>query len=129
MALQASPHLQDLVNRHLSMEDEPLLLAIYYRPEREQPDIFLFEVVENFGAGRIHEDRELFEIVFEGNSGFPLDPGQYLHLVLTSPVEFIAAVDENWKHIEELKKAIEAGQYQVLYEDPGRPDLMERIHA
>ena len=50
------PNLKDrlnaLVEEHKQLHDEPLLLAIYYAPKRNPNDVFLFEVVENFGGVR-----------------------------------------------------------------------------
>ncbi len=119
---------QRLVNEHRQFADEPLLLAIYYKPDRELQDIFLFEVVENLGNG-VDPDRELFEVTYSSTSGFPLEPGQKLHLVLTNPQEFETAVRENWPLLRELREAIDAGAYRVLYSDPRHARLQGLVHA
>lgn len=136
MTIHASTHfpgftreIQRLVNEHRQMADEPLLLAIYYRPEREPQDIFLFEVIENFGGGAIDPDREMFEVTYNSTSGFPLEPGQRLHLLLTNPKEFETAVRDNWPSLQELRRAIEAGDFRTLHSDSGHAQLREMIHA
>jgi hypothetical protein len=129
MTLQKTAELQQLVDQHLQIEHEPLLLAIYYKPDRDPQDIFLLEVIENFGAGRIDPERELFEVVFGSASGFPLEPGQELHLVLTHPEEFKKAVEDRWKHVVELTDAIDSEKYRILHQDPNHPELREIINA
>jgi hypothetical protein len=111
------------------LADEPLLLAIYYKPDREPQDIFLFEVIENFGDGAIDSDQELFEVTFGASSGLSLEPGQLLHLVLTNPSEFEKAARANWSLMEELRQAIAAGNFRVLYSHPDYLSLRGTIHA
>lgn len=118
-----------LVEEHRQLTDEPLLMAIYYKPGREPEDIFLFEVIENFGGGAVDPDHQLFEVTYSSTRGFPLEPGQQLHLVLTNPQEYDVAVREHWPIIAELRTAIQAGDFQTLYVDPGRPDLPAKIDA
>lgn len=118
-----------LVKRHRSMKDEPLLLAIHYRPRRRPQDVFLFEVIEGFGAGKIDSERELFEVTYSDPSGFPLKAGQRLHLLLTNPQEFERAVAENWKSLAELRGAIKAGDSRTVYSDPESRHLRELIDA
>ena len=51
---QRFPHLGrqllDLAKQHLKLRDEPLHLAVAYDPGRDSQDIFLFELLENFGG-------------------------------------------------------------------------------
>lgn len=108
---------EELVKQHLAKPDEQLLLAIYYAPERDQEDIFLFEVFENFGAKTIDESRNLFEISFGSTPSFPLDQGQSLHLVLTNPEELAIAAREKWELLQELRTAIQLGKAIELYAD------------
>lgn len=136
MAIQAPTQFPDLmgevqhlVEEHRQLTDEPLLLAIYYKPDRETQDVFLFEVIENFGAGAVNPDRELFEVTYNSTSGFVLEPSQRLHLVLTNPREFETAIQEKWPLLEELRRAIRAGDFRVLYSDSRHSCLGEMIHA
>jgi hypothetical protein len=121
--------LRGLVAQHRKISDEPLLLAIYYKPGREEEDVFLFEVIGDFGAGAIDEDRELFEVTYASSTAFSLEAGQRLHLVLTNPQEYEVAVQQGWKHVQELREAIKSGDFQVLYSDPGCPKLRELVDA
>jgi hypothetical protein len=121
--------LRGLVTQHRKIRDEPLLLAIYYKPRREEDDVFLFEVIGEFGAGAIDEDRELFEVTYPSSTNFPLEAGQRLHLVLTNPQEYEVAVQQGWKHVQELREAIKSSDFQVLYSDPDHANLRALINA
>lgn len=125
----AHPNLPQLVKQHLALTDEPLLLAIAYKPGREPQDIFLFEVIENFGGGVIDPDRELFEVIFNSTSSFPLSQGQRVHLVLTNPEELKVATHEKWRLLEELRDAIHSNDSDLLYSDPNRTDLKDMVYA
>jgi hypothetical protein len=96
---------------------------------REEQDIFLFEIVEDFGAGRIDPDRELFEVTYTAKSGFDMDADQQLHLVLTNPQEFETAVRQNWELLAELRQAIDAGNYQTVHIDPEHKHLAGMVNA
>ncbi len=98
-------------------------------PLRDPQDIFLFEVFQNFGNAAIDPDRELFEVSYSSTSGFPLQPGQRLRLILTIPEEFAIAARENWPLVTELRGAIRAGNAQTLFADPAHPELMEQVNA
>lgn len=108
-----------LVDQHLAIKDEPLLLAIYYAPDREPKDLFLFEVTENFAAGRIDLDKELFEMAFSSRSGFDIAQGRWAHLVLTNPNELRTAVDEGWPSMLEIRNSLTKGCAEVIYSSPG----------
>ena len=112
-----------LVRAHIKDPDGRILLAIYYAPRRRPQDIFLFEVIENFGANTIDEGRDLFEVSFGSTDALPLEPGQHLHLVLTGEEEFRTAVKENWRLLAELRRAIKQGKAEVLYSEPGKAGL------
>ncbi len=135
MTTQAAEKFQNLedvkrlVEQHRSLIDEPLLMAIYYKPGREAHDIFIFEVIENFGGGAVDEDKEFFEVSYASPSGFPLEQGRKLHLVLTNPEEFTTAVHEKWQLLEELKAAIGRKEYLLLFVEPGHSNLPELIDA
>ena len=120
---------KQLVQNHLKLEDEPLLLAIYYKPQREMHDIFLFEVIQNFGDGEVDPDRELFEVTYASTTGLPLEKGQYLHLVMTNPKELEVATQENWVMVAELRAAMSAGDCRVLHKDAQYVTPWEPVHA
>lgn len=116
-----------LVEEHKRLQDEQLRLAIYYAPNREPQDIFLFEVFDGFGANGVDPDKKLFEVAYGARSSFHLDPGQNLRLVVTNPPELGRAMEENWQHVRELREAIKRGRYQLIYVDPAHEDLARKI--
>jgi hypothetical protein len=119
--------IRQLTEQHRQLQDEPLHLAVSYAPEREQQDIFLFEVIADNGR-RLCEDRELFETVFTSHSEFPLRSDQSLHLVLATPAEWEMALREQWPSAEEIRKAIAEGNYQVLHSDEIGRRLLGLVH-
>lgn len=125
------PDLKDQVKRlvqaHRKLKDEPLLLAVYYAPKRNPKDVFLFEVAENFGGGRVDKDRKLFEVTYRSTDGFPMAPGQQLRLVLTNPIELDEAVKGNWKHVQELREAFSRKRTDVLFEDTKKGPQLRRL--
>lgn len=121
--------IEQLVKEHLQLRDEPLLLAVYFEPERNPGDIFLFEVIEGFGAGRIDEDGKLFEVAYGSTPSFPLPPGRRLHLVLTSPEELEAASRDKWPSFEEIRRAVRDGRAATLFADPSRPELEGKLNG
>jgi len=123
----AGAAVRGLVHEHLKLTDEPLLLAVYYAPHREEHDIFLFEIIAGFGADQVADDREIFEVTYSDRKNFPLDPGQNLHLVLTNLPEFQKAVRENWPAIVELRDAIAANRYEIAYESAEGRKLAEML--
>jgi hypothetical protein len=108
--------IRQLTEQHRQLKDEPLHLAVSYDPQREQQDIFLFEVIDGDDR-RFCMDHELFETVFTSHSGFPMRTDQNLHLVLATPAELETALHEGWPSAEEIRKAIASGDYKILYED------------
>src|SRR5579884_3647641 len=132
-ALQWEPkYLNDalhLVEEHRRLEGEPLLLAVYYSPDRDPDDLFLLEVIENFGSNSIDADRELFEVSYEPPVNSALRPGQHLRLVLTNPEEFRLALVQGWPLAEELRSALRTGKARVVWSDPSRPELEELLRA
>ena len=116
-----------LVDQHRLLRDEPLLLAIYYEPPREPQDIFIFEVIDGFGAGAIDADQKLFEVTYSSTPGLPLPNGRRLRLVLTNPLEFAVAARERWPLIDELREAIRSGSAFVVFSDPDHPHLEAQL--
>jgi|WetSurMetagenome_2_1015567.scaffolds.fasta_scaffold99793_3 hypothetical protein len=122
--------LKILVEEHRTIEDEPLLLAVYYVPERNPEDIFLFEAIEKFGGGEIEDDREMFEVTYGSTPGFPMATGQQLHLVMTSPEELQEAVKQAWSHVKELRTAFSENRATVLFKDEQKgKQLLSLLHA
>lgn len=118
--------LRDLVvNEHTKIDDEPLLLAIYYASEIAPTEECLFEIARNFGYGEPDEDKHIFFIEFGPSSKFPLPEGRHLRLSLTNPAEFRLAVKEGWPETRDLQQAIKRGQYTVLYRCDGDSESEE----
>jgi hypothetical protein len=126
---QSESKVEGLVRGHLEIKDEPLLLALYYAPERDPQDIFVFEVIENFGGDSIDPDRRLFEITHASQTAFPLKMDQELHLVLTNPSELTAALRDQWPSAQEIRDAVKRGDYRIIFEGPNAGKLMEQIRA
>jgi hypothetical protein len=118
-----------LVEEHRKLQDEPLLLAVFFEPDRNSHDIFLFEVIDGFGAGTIDEDQKLFEVSYASTPSFPMPAGQHLRLIMTNPQEFDAALQERWPSLEEIRQAVKGGRSQVLFSAPARPDLEAKLNA
>jgi len=121
--------LRGLVDEHRRIKDEPVLLALYYAPQRDPQDIFLFEVLDQFGANSIDPDRQLFEVTYGSTRAFPVDAGQELHLVLTNPAEAKVAFEEGWTGAAEIRDAIDRGDYRVVYLDPAAPHIWELVRG
>ncbi|MCX7014596.1 MAG: hypothetical protein NTW86_18940 [Candidatus Sumerlaeota bacterium] len=121
--------LASLVREHLALKDEPLLLAAYYVPRRKPKDIFVFELIENFGDNTVSPAREFFEVTFSSSKDIPLEPGQQVHLVMTNPEEMEVALQEGWKNAQELKEAKRKGKFWVLHQDARAFDVLGKIAA
>jgi hypothetical protein len=122
-------HIRKLAQQHRQIKDEPLHLAVTYDPGRDRGDIFLFEVIENFGAGDIDPDQHLFEVVFGASNSLPLGAKDELHLVLTNPRELEVAINEDWKELKEIREAIQRGDYEVLWKDMVGKAIMEKLRG
>jgi hypothetical protein len=126
---QSEQPLRRLVADHLKLRDEPLKLALYYAPAREPQDIFLFEVIEGFGANGISPDHELFEVAYADRTGFPLEPGQHLHLILTNPNELKVAFENHWANAMEVRDAVRREDFILVYPRRQPRKLMEVIRG
>jgi hypothetical protein len=127
------PHLEaalrELVQAHQELDaNEPLHLAIAYEPARDQEDVFLFELVGNFGANLVDPDRRFLETTFAGERVFP-EGGHVpdLRVLLTSPTELDVALREHWPAAVELRDAISKGRYDVLSQDPVGEGALGRL--
>jgi hypothetical protein len=129
---QRFPHLRrqllELAKQHLKLRDEPLHLALAYDPGRDSQDIFLFELLDNFGGNEINPDAELFEATFGSSNGFSLEPGQKLHLILTNPAEFRTALDRRWPTAEEVRDAVQRGDFEILHSDEIGREALELLN-
>ncbi len=107
--------IQDLIEQHRELKDEPLILAMQYDAGAEPDEIYLLEVIDNFGANGISSDRELFEVTFPKASGPDGGPDQTWHLVLTNPLEFDVALREGWEQADKIRRAVGSGRYEVVF--------------
>jgi hypothetical protein len=124
---QFEGQIRRLAEQHRELEDEPLHLALAYQPNppRDQQDIYLFEVIGGWGEN--NPDKDLFETTFEPNGLLQTGFNQRLHMILTTPVEFKAAMVENWKTAEEIVNAVRCDDYQVLHADAVGGKILELI--
>lgn len=109
--------LRALVREHMQIEGEPLFLAVAYDAGRDGDNVFLFELIGNFGSNMVDADRRFFETTFAGARVFPQDgPRPDLRVVLTSPSEFAVAIQDHWPAVAELRHAIGAGTFDLLHQ-------------
>lgn len=117
-----------LVQQHRRMRSDRLHLAVYLAPpKRLKRDIFLFEVSDDFGGGRIDPDKKLFTFAYGSTPGLPLPPGVSLWMILTNPAELDKAIEEDWKGVSEIRNAESAGQALLLYADAKGKRLWNRL--
>ena len=123
--------LRDLVLQdHVALDDEPLLLAVYYASAAAPDEECLFEVADNFGFNEISGEHRIFQIQFGPTQKFPLPEGDRLRLSLTNPVEFQRAITDRWPEVQDLQEAIVHGQYELMYlcdTDPEAKILLEAL--
>jgi hypothetical protein len=117
-----------LVQQHRKLRNGRLHLAVYLAPpNRAKRDIYLFEVIEGFGAGRVDPDKNLFAFAYGSTPGLPLPEGVRLWMIVTNPTEFGQAIEENWKRVGDLRKARSAGKATVIYADTKGKKLWNEI--
>lgn len=104
-----------VVNDHVALDDEPLLLAVYYASDAAPDEECLFEVARNFGYGEPDPDKHIYQMQFGSSPKFTLPEDDYLRLSLTNPAEFRQATTEGWSEVQDLQAAVVRGQYEVLY--------------
>jgi hypothetical protein len=115
-----------LVHDHQQLNEEPLVLALYYSTDTKSIDVQILEVLDGFGYNEVSADRDLFDVEYASTNGFHLPIGSYLRLVLTNPVEFRQALAERWPTAVEIARAVRRGNYNVVYNnDAGRELLTE----
>jgi len=117
---------KELVDQHRELVEEPLLLAIYYAPNRDEDDVFLFEVLDNFNGSSIELDGDLLEVLYGSTPHFELHHrDSRLHIILTSPEELHKAIANNTRRFQEVKQALAENHAQIVYIDEQRNDLKE----
>jgi hypothetical protein len=119
---------QRLVDQHRKLKNGHLRLAVYLAPpKRPKRDIYLFEVIDDFGGGHIDPSKKLFTFAYGSTPGFPLPESVRLWMILTNPVELDAAIDEKWKRVGEIRNTRKAGKALVLYADTKGKKFWNRI--
>jgi hypothetical protein len=109
---------QWLVDQHRKVRDRRLHLAVYLAPpKRPKRDIYLFELIDDFGGGRVDPDKKLFTFAYGSTPALRLPEGASLWMILTNPVELDQAIRESWKRLDEIRSAKEAGNAIVLHAD------------
>jgi len=120
----------DLVlSDHTVIEETPLILAIYFKSRRVPDEECLFEVLHHFGFDEVSEENSIYQIQFGRTPNFDLPAGDRLRLSLTNPVEVIYAIENGWPEIYDLVVAMNAGEYQVIYESPEDADAARLLSA
>jgi hypothetical protein len=119
---------QKLVQQHRMLRNGRLHLAVYLAPpNRTSRDIYVFEVIDDFGAGRVDADKNLFAFAYGSTPGLPLPEGVRLWMILTNPTELDHAIKGNWKRVGQLRKARSAGKAVVIYADTKGKKLWNKI--
>ena len=107
-----------LVSQHRKLRKDRLHLAVYLAPpNRPKRDIYIFEVLNDFGGGRIDPKKKLFTFAYGSTPGLPLPDGVRLWMILTNPAELEKAIQEDWAGVGEIRNARHAGNVRVLYAD------------
>jgi len=119
---------EKLVEQHRNLRDGRLHLAVYLAPpKRSKRDIYLFEVIDDFGGEQTDPERKLFTFAYGSTPGLPLPDGVRLWMILTNPTEFDQAIHEGWKRVDEIRNAKKAGNALVLHADAKGKKLWTRI--
>ncbi len=117
-----------LVEQHRRTRKNRLHLAVYLAPPgRLKRDIFLFEVLDDFGGGRIDAEKKLFTFAYGSTPGLPLPEGVRLWMILTNPTELDKAIQEDWPRVAEIRKARNAGNALVIHADSKGKRFLSQI--
>jgi hypothetical protein len=117
-----------LVEQHRRTRKNGLHLAVYLAPPgRLKRDILLFEVLDDFGGGRIDPGKKLFTFACGSTPGFPLPEGVRLWMILTNPTEPDIAIQEDWPRVAEIRKARNSGNALVVQAD-SKGKILEPDH-
>ena len=107
--------IEALIEEHRQFQDEPLLLAMHYDAGADPREIYVLEVMDNFGLNNVNPDRELFELTYWSPNRHEPDAGRSWHLVLTNPKEFAVALREGWDQAKKIQRAVDAGRYEIPF--------------
>jgi hypothetical protein len=119
---------QKFVRQHRKLRKEALHLAVYLAPpKRAKRDIYLFEVIDDFGGGQIDPDKKLFTFAYGSTPGLPLPTGVRLWMILTNPRELEEAIQQDWARIAEIRAARKARRATVVYADAKGKRLWNQI--
>lgn len=119
---------RDLVEQHRELAEEPLLLAIYYAPDREPEDVFLIEVLDNFRGSALEASGDILEVLYGQTELFVLEQkSAMLHILLSNPDEFRNAVAHATSRIKELIEAFGNGTAQIIYDSGKCNKIVEVI--
>ena len=129
MALNHFADVQQLVREHNErIPETPIALAVYYDPRDSQPDdVWLLEVLNNFGRNEVSLYKELYETGYTLKSGFPLPPNGILHLILTNPVELRQALHEHWPSVQPFVEAVQSNRFMQVFCDVTGSELINEI--
>ena len=121
--------IRDLVESHKELEEEKLLFAVYFEPNRKEclRDVFLFEVFDGWHQNTVSAERDFWEVIYGPTEAFPMDRGQQLHLILTNPVELEVGLNENWPLACEIRSAVKQKNYDLIFCDSNYCSLWERL--
>jgi len=122
-----SDQIHELAKQHLAMRSEPLHLAIAYKPTESNGNVYLFEVIENFGSDYVEPDEELFEVTFGSTPVFPMGGVTELHLTMTNPIEAKVALREQWPSMLKIKDAVTAERFEKLHATPIGEEILGMI--
>jgi hypothetical protein len=100
-------------------------LALVIDPGRDPEDVFLFKVSEGFGLNEIGPDREFLEATLGAMEALPLEKDQRLHLIVKSPTELRAALEQSSASANEVRDAIRGDDFEILFQDEQGLDMME----
>ena len=126
-SLPYEEQVRELVQEHLELKDDPLLLALQYQPEDDTENVFLLEVIEGFGGNAVDPEKDLFQVSFGAASGFPIKQEQRLYMTLTNPQEIKVAFQENWPLIQRIRDAVKSGHGRFLFKDADRGTELESL--
>ncbi len=122
--------IRDLVHDHEQMDDEPLLVAVYFASGIAPHEECLFEIVRHFGLDEAGDDGHIFQVQFGPTPNFELPVDGRLRLFMTNPTEFRYAWERQWPEIVDLHRAVTAGDYRILYRrgtDPESDELLNLL--
>ena len=116
--LEVPDAVRSLVSSHREIADEPLHLAMYFENPENPKDLYLLEVLENFGQNRVSDEEEIMRVSFPASADFPIDAEKRLSLILTNLPELRVALVDDWDSFRDVRGLIENSRYKVVFSDP-----------